>query len=57
MAAKPDLGAQIVSYGLEMQDFHKMFEALLAHPDTVVDLEVNGSTASSIAAAGANWKV
>jgi ankyrin repeat protein len=56
-AAKPDLGSEIMSYDREMEDFQKMLQALTAHSDMQVDLEINGHTASSIAASGGNWKV
>ena len=56
-AAKPDLGSEIMAYDREMEDFQKMLQTLTAHSDMQVDLEINGHTASSIAASGGNWKV
>ncbi len=46
-----------MAYDREMEDFQKMLQTLTAHSDMQVDLEINGHTASSIAASGGNWKV
>jgi hypothetical protein len=57
MAARPEIGSQIMTYASEMEDFHHMLESFLMYPGTNVNLEVNGQTASSLAADGRNWKV
>ena len=56
-AAEPDLGAQLISFDAEMEDFKNMLHVFREHQDVIIDLEVNGQTASSIAASGSNWNV
>ena len=63
LAAKPDVGRQILSYSAEMEDFQTMLKGFLEFDtpitaiECIIDLEVQGHTASSLAAEGGNFNV
>jgi len=60
LAAKPDVGRQILSYSAEMEDFQTMLKGFLEFDtaiECIIDLEVQGHTASSLAVEGGNWNV
>ena len=57
MAMDPEIGTQIATYAEEMEDFHKILQALLDCAAIDLNLLVNEHTAASLAASSGNWKL